>query len=489
MFEAAELGRKIERAAYAREVPRLRAALLKTQQELRERKIPLILVVAGGDGAGKSEMVNRLHEWFDPRGVETHAFGPPSDEERERPRFWRFWRTLPERGRIGIFFGSWYTDPIIRRAYGKGDGAQFQQELARIEFFERQLAEDGALVVKVWLHLSKKAQRKKLKQLEERKETRWRIQPIDWKHLRLYDRFVRFSEEAIRHTDTGLAPWTVVEAEDDRYREITVGRALVAAAKKRLRQKALKTTAPRAQNGKREVASVLDSVDLSHELSDAQYEKKLVKLQARLHRLSRAAWQKKVSSVLVMEGWDAAGKGGATRRLTEAMDARLYRVVPIAAPTDEERAHHYLWRFWRHIPRTGRVTIFDRSWYGRVLVERVEGFAREDEWRRAYLEINEFEDELIESDAIVMKFWVHISREEQLRRFKERQKTAFKQYKITEEDWRNRQKWPAYEEAINEMIVRTSREVAPWTLIAGQDKRYARIQILETVCDRLDRAV
>ena len=171
------------------------------------------------------------------------------------------------------------------------------------------------------------------------------------------------------------------------------------------------------------------------------------------------------------------------------MDARLYRVVPIAAPTDEERAHQYLWRFWRHIPRAGRVTIFDRSWYGRVLVERVEGFARPDEWQRAYLEINDFEDQLVAHGTMVTKFWLHISKEEQLRRFKERQKTAFKQYKITDEDWRNRERWDAYEAAINEMAVRTGRRDAPWVLVAGNDKRFARLQILETVCDRLEQTL
>jgi polyphosphate kinase 2 (PPK2 family) len=208
-----------------------------------------------------------------------------------------------------------------------------------------------------------------------------------------------------------------------------------------------------------------------------------------LSGLSREAWENKVSSVLVFEGWDAAGKGGAVRRLTEAMDARLYRVVPIAAPTDEERAHQHLWRFWRHIPRAGRVTIFDRSWYGRVLVERVEGFAREDEWRRAYLEINDFEQQLGEHGIAVMKFWVHIDKDEQLRRFKEREATEFKQYKITDEDWRNREKWEAYEEAVNDMVIHTSRRDAPWTIVAGNDKRFARIQILETVCKRLEKAL
>jgi polyphosphate:AMP phosphotransferase len=489
MFEAAELGHEISKADYEKEVPALRAGLLQAQRDLLEAKAPLILIVSGADGAGKSETVNRLHEWFDPRGLETNVFGPLSDEERDRPDYWRFWLSLPARGRVGIFFGSWYTDPIIRRTYREIGGAEFDRGLSRIEFFEQQLVQDGAIIVKLWLHLSKKAQKKRLTRLEKDPKTRWRVSPIDWKHFKLYDRFVKYSEEALQRTDTGFAPWTVIEATDDRYREITVGKTVLEAIGKRLAARKAAETPPKQASPPGDIVSVLDRVDLKKTLTAKEYDRKLARLQGKLNQLSRAAWEKKVSSVLVFEGWDAAGKGGTVRRLTSAMDARLYRVVPIAAPTDEERAHQYLWRFWRHIPRAGRVTIFDRSWYGRVLVERVEGFAREDEWKRAYQEINEFEDQLVDHRMMVTKFWVHISKDEQLRRFKERQQTEFKQYKITDEDWRNRKQWDAYEGAINEMVVRTSTRGAPWVIVAGNDKRFARIQVLETVCRRLEKAL
>jgi AMP-polyphosphate phosphotransferase len=489
MFEAAELGHEISKEVYEKEVPVLRAGLLQAQRELGAARVPLILIVSGADGAGKSETVNRLHEWFDPRGLETNVFGPLSDEERDRPAYWRFWLSLPARGRVGVFFGSWYTDPIIRRTYGQSGGAQFDRSLSRIEFFEQQLAQDGALIVKLWLHLSKKAQKKRLTRLESDAKTRWRVSPTDWKHFKLYDRFVKYSEEALQRTDTGFAPWNVIEATDDRYREIAVGRTVLEAITARLAARKAVVEPPRKTVSAEDVVSVLDRVDLKQTISSKDYDRKLAQLQGKLNRLARAAWEKKVSSVLVFEGWDAAGKGGTIRRLTSAMDARLYRVVPIAAPTDEERAHQYLWRFWRHIPRAGRVTIFDRSWYGRVLVERVEGFAREPEWKRAFQEINEFEDQLVEHGTMVTKFWVHISKDEQLRRFKERQKTEFKQYKITDEDWRNRKQWEAYEGAINEMVVRTSTRGAPWVIVAGNDKRFARIQVLETVCRRLEKAL
>ena len=489
MFEAAELGHEISKAEYEKEVPLLRAGLLQAQRDLMAARVPLILIVSGADGAGKSETVNRLHEWFDPRGLETNVFGPLSDEERDRPAYWRFWLSLPARGRVGMFFGSWYTDPIIRRTYRQSGGAEFDRSLSRIEFFEQQLAQDGALIVKLWLHLSKKAQKKRLTKLESDPKTRWRVGPTDWKHFKLYDRFVKYSEEALQRTDTGFAPWNVIEATDDRYREIAVGRTVLEAIKARLSEKKAEAALPKKSVLSEDVVSVLDRVDLHQTLSAKDYDRKLAQLQGKLNRLARAAWEKKVSSVLVFEGWDAAGKGGTIRRLTSAMDARLYRVVPIAAPTDEERAHQYLWRFWRHIPRAGRVTIFDRSWYGRVLVERVEGFAREDEWKRAFQEINEFEDQLVDHGTMVTKFWVHISKDEQLRRFKERQKTEFKQYKITDEDWRNRKQWEAYEGAINEMVVRTSTRGAPWVIVAGNDKRFARIQVLAAVCRRLEKAL
>jgi polyphosphate:AMP phosphotransferase len=487
MFKAAERAGEIPKDVYVREVPKLRAGLLKAQEDLRDAKVALILVVAGSDGAGKGETVNRLHEWFDPRGVETNAFGPLSDEEKDRPDYWRFWRTLPARGRVGIFFGSWYTDPIVSRTYGKSDDAAFRRGVKRIEAFERQLVLDGALIVKVWLHLSKKAQKKRLQRLEKDKKTRWRVSPLDWKHFELYDRFFRFSSLAVRRTHTKTAPWTVVGARDDRYREIAVGRALLAAIRRRLGSPVARLAATRRAQGR--IPDALGAVDLSRTISDKDYEKRLARAQGRLSRLSHDAWRKGVSTVLALEGWDAAGKGGSIRRLAEAMDARLYRVVPIAAPNDEERAHHYLWRFWRHIPRDGRVTVYDRSWYGRVLVERVEGFAREDEWKRAYDEIAEFEDQLVAHGTVVLKFWVHISKAEQLRRFEERAQTSFKKYKITDEDWRNRKKWDPYVAAVNEMVARTHRPQAPWIIVSGNDKRWSRIQILEAVCDRLERAL
>jgi polyphosphate:AMP phosphotransferase len=318
------------------------------------------------------------------------------------------------------------------------------------------------------------------------------VQPLDWKHFKLYDRFVKISERALRATDAVWAPWTLVEATDNRYRELMVGGTLLAAIKRRLSEGPVASDpgpVPFRLEGTTAGRTVLDGVDLAQRLTDTEYQKRLPRLQARLSKLAHAAWEKKRSSVVMFEGWDAAGKGGCIRRLTEAMDARAYRVIPVAAPTDEERSHHYLWRFWRHIPRAGAMTIYDRSWYGRVLVERVEGFAPERDWARAYREINDFEEQLLEHGVMLTKLWLHLGKDEQLRRFEDRQSTAYKQHKITDEDWRNREKWDAYAMAVAEMVERTSTPDAPWTLVAGNDKKFARIQVLETVCARLERAL
>jgi polyphosphate:AMP phosphotransferase len=507
VFESAELGLRLSKDEYAAELPAIRARLLAAQLALRTTKVPVIVVIAGADGSGKGDTVNRLLEWLDPRGVETNVFGPRTDEERDRPAAWRFWRTLPARGRIGIFFGSWYTEPILKRTTGKIGSPRFEAELARVAFFEESLAKDGALFVKCWFHLSKDAQKKRLRKAEKDPETRFKVTRLDWKHFGRYDRFTRVAERAIRATDTAEAPWTIVEAADDRWRDLAVGRTLaealearLAAVKEAAERKAAQAAAeaapskkaskpPRRAESSPSRKGVLSTIDLGRTVPDEVYRKELPRLQERLSKLAWEGRKKGVSSVAVFEGSDAAGKGGAIRRVTWALDARLYRVIPVAAPTDEERAHHYLWRFWRHVPPGGSFTIYDRSWYGRVLVVRVEGFAKEEEWKRAYLEINDFEAQLVDAGIALSKLWLHISPEEQLRRFRERETVEWKKHKITDEDWRNREKWAAYEVAIDEMVARTSTRDAPWTLVGATDKKAARLAVLETLCDRLEEAL
>lgn len=492
MFESAELGHSVDKALYDEEVPALREALLTAQYDLlRAKGFPVVILISGVDGAGKGETVNRLHEWMDPRHIETHAMDLKDAEDEERPAFYRFWKALPPKGKMGVFFTSWYTEPILGRVYRKNSNADLDLRMEQIRRFERMLANEGALVLKFWLHLSKDRQRERLEKLESKQRTRWRVTEEDWKRFKLYDRFRRISERALRETSTAEAPWIVVEGTDARYRSLTVGKAILRALRGRLDEPEPKHPESHAPPFLPPVdtTNVLRSLDLSRSLSKSEYEDDLEKYQGKLAKLTRDPRYKDISVVAVFEGVDAAGKGGAIRRVTGALDAREYHVYPIAAPSEEERAKPYLWRFWRHLPRRGKLAIFDRSWYGRVLVERVEGFCPEEDWMRAYAEINEFEEQLADHRVVVAKFWLQISQEEQLRRFKEREETGWKRFKITPDDWRNRDKWGAYEIAVCDMVDRTSSEIAPWTLIEANDKHFARIKILRTLCARIEAAL
>lgn len=494
MFEVAELGHTLSKKAYNERVPALRTELLTVQEALKRADFPVIILVSGVDGAGKGETVNLLNEWFDPRYVRTFAFGEMTDEERERPEYWRFWRSLPAKGSIGLYIGSWYSHPIAQRVSGEFNDTELDGQLLHINTFEKALVDDGALIIKFWLHLSRDAQKQRLKKLESNPATAWRVSKLDKKHLKHYDEFRSIAERTLRDTSTGEAPWIIVEGTDPHYRGITIGQHILNRIRSRLQH--AEHSNPNIPPATSEALPVLtrpltllSHLDMSKSLSKKAYREELEKYQYRLNRLARHVYKKRICSIIVLEGWDAAGKGGIIRRIIPALDARDYQVIPIAAPTDEERAHHYLWRFWRHIPRAGKVTIYDRSWYGRVLVERVEGYARPEEWMRAYAEINDFEEQLTDHGTVLLKFWLHIDRDEQLRRFKEREKIAYKQYKITEEDYRNREKWDDYEHAVNDMVERTSTEYAPWTLIEGNDKRYARIKALKTYCERMEQAL
>jgi polyphosphate:AMP phosphotransferase len=485
VFDAVELGRKVGKKDFARREEEIRIALLAAQQKAREAHVPVVVLISGVEGAGKGDVVQRLASWCDARGVRTEVFWDETDEERQRPRWWRFWRALPPRGAIGVLFGSWYTKPIVDRALDRDTSAAFDRELDRIAAFERMLVEDGALVVKLWFHIPRSVQKERFEEEEKATPGRWSSDETA-SYGKHYDRFAEVSAAALQRTHQELAPWHVIEATDPRYRDLTAGERLEAAITARLSTPP--TPAPPAA-ASRPGPTVLDAVDLTRSVSKDDYEHEAEKLQKKLARLTWAAYRARRSTALVFEGWDAAGKGGAIRRLVDPIDPRLVRVIPIAAPTDEERAQHYLWRFWRQIPRDGRIVVYDRSWYGRVLVERVEGFAKPDEWGRAYAEINEFERQLDEHGAAVLKFWLHIDRDEQARRFSERENTPYKAHKIGPEDWRNRARWDDYAVAVQEMVERTHRPEAPWILVPANDKRHARLTVLRAVADRLERLV
>lgn len=508
MFEAAELGIKVAKDEYKRRVPALRQSLLETQQQLRETgTFSVIVILAGLDTAGRGETANLLSEWMDPRWIVTRAWGEPSDEERERPFFWRYWRSFPPKGQVGLFHGAWYEPAVSDRVDRRCGPSAFDGRLDRIATLEKALTDSGTLIVKFWLHLDAESQRKRLKAFQKDPITRWRVTKQHWLRLEQHGRIMLAAERAIRRTTTSQSQWHIVEGSNEPYRNLTVTTVLRDAIAEHLAlaaaDSATRATSPRRrrrgrQSGDQTTAAlervakrynVLSALDLTQNLERKRYRVGLERQQGRLNRLQRRALERGLSVIAVFEGWDAAGKGGIVRRVTAALDAREYRVIPIGAPTDEELAHHYLWRFMRHLSRAGRVTIFDRSWYGRVLVERVEGLASPDEYTRAYSEINFFEEQLVDHGILLAKFWLHVSKGEQLKRFRERRRTPHKRWKITDEDWRNRRRWDDYELAVNEMVARTSTRRAPWHLIEANDKKFARVKVIRTLADRLERAL
>jgi polyphosphate:AMP phosphotransferase len=490
VFETAELGNSVAKGDYDARVPGVRVDLINAQYDLRSADFPVVVLLTGDDRAGVGEVLNVLHQWMDTRFVQSFAFGARREEERERPRFLRYWNALPRKGQLAFFVGDWSTSLLADHLGGEIDDAAFACGLDHVERFERTLVEDGTLLLKFWLHLPKKKLKRRLEQARKNDSAALRIDSVDRRLYRNYDGLLPHAEHLIRKTSSAAARWQIVEGTDPAYRNLTVAEGILAAVKARL-------DAHESVPAARTIAipdldphtTVLGSVDLEASIPYDDYKATLLDLQGRLRELVARARKKGVATVLMFEGWDAAGKGGAIRRITHALDARDYRTVAIAAPTEEEHAHHYLWRFWRQLPRDGQLAIFDRSWYGRVLVERVEGFARDDEWRRAFAEINDFEDQLVLHGVALCKFWLHIDADEQLRRFQAREKTPYKKYKIGEDDYRNRDKWDAYVAAIDEMVARTSSELAPWSLVPANDKRFARIAILRTVCDAMKRAL
>ena len=491
MFESAELGHRVDKKQWKEASARLRPELLDAQYRLlKEARSAVLILVNGVDGAGRGETVNLFNEWMDPRHIRTEAFGPMTDHDRAHPDMWRFWQVLPPKGHIGILFDSWYSDPIQAQVLGSEAHDRFVHRLERIRQFERMLVAEGVVLVKLWFHLSKKAAKARMKALESDPRTAWRVTQQEKDHWHHHDAFVKAADEALRKTSTAEAPWLVIDGSDDAYRSLTASQYLLDALSRTLdRPAAPADAAAPAVPPARAVSGLLAAQDYARQLKRKRYDEELEALQGRLALLSRDPRMRAASLVLVFEGMDAAGKGSTIRRITQALDARFYRIVPVGAPNENERAQPYLWRFWRYIPPHGKAVIFDRSWYGRVLVERVEGYCSEEDWQRAYGEINAYEEELTEAGAVIIKCWLAITPEEQLRRFRDRESTPHKTYKITPDDWRNREKWPLYEAAVEDMIDRTSTEISPWHVIASDDKLWSRIEVLRLVCERLEAAL
>jgi polyphosphate:AMP phosphotransferase len=502
MFESATLDHAIDKASFSAIEEKLREALLNAQFDLADTKSRTILVLVNGmDGAGKGEVLNRLYKWLDVHFLETLAYEEPSQEERQHPVAWRYWRDLPPRGRIGLMIGSWYHLALRERACGALNGVEFDDWLQAINRFEAMLDAEGVTLVKLWLHVDKKRADKRLRKPVKGEADRDPL-VIEWGDLDTPREVRKLNEAALRAADitsTEYALWHVIPSTDSRYRDAAIGEILLDAIKDALptggrrgskRTKSPPTLAiPGASKGALPRVSILSSLDLTLTIGEDAYEEELAEARERIRAMTQSKAFRSRGLICVFEGNDAAGKGGVIMRLREALDPRRFRVYPISAPTDEELARPYLWRFWRRILPLGHTSVFDRSWYGRVLVERIEGLCREEDWLRAYGEINDFEDQLVQAGYVVAKFWLSISPEEQLRRFKAREEVPFKRFKLTPDDWRNRDKWSLYEDAVTDMVDRTSTRKAPWTLVEAEDKRFARVKVLKSIARSLGAAL
>lgn len=485
MLDKVDLDKKLSKEEYKQLMPKLKSGLGQIQRKARELEIPIMIVFEGWDASGKGRIINQLILALDPRGINVYPIGKPKEEERMRPFLQRFWAKTPPRGRLAIYEKSWY-----QRMLEEGREDSFDQ----INSFERMLVNDGSVIIKFFLHISQKEQAKRFAELEKNPGSGWLVLKKDFNQNKNYWQYLSQVEGMLQKTDTSFAPWVLVEAHNQRFAQVKIFTTVIKTVEEKIReiakrkkeenQKVLPDLEIKALN-----SSILDKVDLSKSLDKKHYQEQLKECQKQLREIEYQLYLQRRPMIVLFEGWDASGKGGNIRRLTENLDPRGYQVVPVAAPNDWEKAHHYLWRFWNAIPKAGHLTIFDRSWYGRVLVERVEGFCGEEEWRRAYQEINEMEEQLGEFGCILTKFWLHIDKEEQLRRFEARQNNPDKQWKITQEDWRNREKWDSYKEAVDEMLFRTSTTYAPWTVVESNCKYYARIKTLETIITKAQKVL
>ncbi len=469
------------------ETERLRFEMVSTQQAVREAKLPVIVLVEGWDSAGKGMLINELIKEMDPRFYSVATFPRVSENDERFPFLKKFFDVLPENGKYLFMDTGWMEDTVGKYLRREITPEEYERRVESCNTFERQLRDNGYVLVKLFMHISREEQLRRITRLWEHRDTSWRVTGDDLWQQQEYDRFLKAYDQFME--DTGeYAPWHVLDAESRKTRLYDAFVAITGTVNKAMEHGRYVGKATDKRFPLLGGPSLRDA-DLTASISDDEYKKELKRLQARLAELHNVIYRKKIPVVICYEGWDAAGKGGNIRRIAYPLDPRGFDVIPVASPTPGELARHYLWRFWTRLPRSGHVTIFDRTWYGRVMVERIEGFCSEDDWKRAYGEINEFEKELTDWGTVVLKFWIHIDQETQLERFTARQNTPEKQWKITEEDWRNREKWPQYEEAVEEMLQKTSTEYAPWYIIDSVDKKYARIQTLRIVTDALQEAV
>lgn len=467
----------------------LKQRLAVLQQQIKALNIPVMIVFEGWGASGKGSMIAKLIANMDPRGFKVYNICERDKAEKRYHFLQRFWSKIPPYGNLAIFDRSWYREIS---ALPLKEQRKAEKRIAEIKDFEAQLSNDGYVIIKLFLHISKKEQKSRLNALEDAQATRWRVTENDWRQNKNYQVHYDIFDNMLRQTNTPHAPWHIIDAAERKSTTKQIFSVIIRTLEEAIQKKESgNTAAPIPMQLVHDIDRVpvehLAEINLSGKApDDSLYSKELEAKQKRLFELQNEIYLKKIPVILAFEGWDAAGKGGNIKRIARALDPRGYEVIPVSAPTEQEKAHQYLWRFWNNLPKTGHIKIFDRTWYGRVLVERIEGFCSQSEWERAYDEINSFEKSLTEHGAIVLKFWLQIDKKEQLNRFSDRQNTLEKQWKITQEDWRNRERWPEYEVAADEMIQLTNTKSAPWTVVESNDKRYARIKTLDTIIKAME---
>ena len=477
-----------EREEIKEELKTAREQLAGYQLKIKEAKLPVMVIFEGWGAAGKGSVIGKVIRNIDPRFFKVKNFAAPTADEKRYPFLYRYLLEIPEAGKFTFFDTYWLEEVANGVMSGEMSEEEYKQKIHSINTTERSLHDNGYLILKFFFQIGRKEQKKRLEALAADKNTRWRVNGEDRKENRNYGKCLEVYDRFLEDTNRSVAPWYIIDAEDKKWAELQVLRFLNQGIDTALKNQAL--AAPILQNPfpLKQMPKLADISLKDKTMSEETYREELSRLQKELNHLHYELYRKKIPVIIAYEGWDAAGKGGNIKRVAGALDPRGYEVHPIASPEPHEKARHFLWRFWTRLPKTGHIAIFDRTWYGRVMVERLEGFCSENDWQRAYNEINEFEKELTDWGAVVIKFWVQIDNETQLERFTERQNTPEKQWKITDEDWRNRDKWDLYEGAVNEMIRKTSTTFAPWYILESDDEKYARIKALRIVIKRIREA-
>ena len=477
--EAEELEQRLEEA---------KSKLERLQTRIKENKLPILVLLEGWGAAGKGSVLGRVIKNIDPRFFDVATMEKATEDEQRRPFLYRYFAKIPEAGKFMFLDGGWMTDVTNGLLHKELSRKEYEKRLASIKCFERQLADNGYLVLKFFFQIGEKEQKRRMDALLEDKNTEWRVNEDDLWQNKHYEKCKELYDEYMEETNRSRTPWHIIDAKNQKWAQVQLLTVMIDAIEARLSAGMPEVMIPKNKFALQTMPKLKD-IPLDKEMSEQEYRIELEKCQNRLRELHNELYRKKVPVIIAYEGWDAAGKGGNIKRIAGALDPRGYQVHPIASPEPHEKARHYLWRFWTRLPKTGHIAIFDRTWYGRVMVERLEGFCSKNDWQRAYNEINEFEKELHDWGAVIIKFWVQIDKDTQLARFNERQNTPEKQWKITDEDWRNREKWEQYEDAVDEMIEKTSTDFAPWYVLESNNKYYARIKALKIVIKKIEEVL